>query len=996
MRTSEEIYHRVRWDPRLDPARFVLGVDLHGAEPKLVPLPAFVPGGDIPWHRVLFIEADGERVWDRATGADRLDTSAAGRVRARRLLGAPFFTARTPHVWHPVDGWVPAAVDRRTVPAVDRRTPAVVDGWVPAAATGAGPAERAGTLRVLTWNTLWDRYDADRLDTARRRPLLLDDLQRADADVIALQEVQRDLLERLLRAGWVRDGYTLCTDPAGRDVDDSGVLLLSRVPVLESGRHVLGPYKQVTAITVAGPVVVAAVHLTSDHAADGPARRAAELAELAGGLSGLDAPVVVAGDVNDGGDTPARRLGLRDAWIEAHGPDDRTATFDPVRNPLAAVGSLTGRASRLDRVLLRGGELSVLAAGLAGDVPRDGLFPSDHFAVVVDVTVGDRPVETVSARPTARTAVAWLPPRRLWPPVQQVRQAMDPQVERWPPHVNVLFGFLPEADFEDAAPHLAAAAAEVSPFEADLSGVRTFAHRDDATVWLDPAAAGPEPWAGLHRALQRRFPQCRGRAGGWTPHLTLGRASGPVTTRLAPATARVDRLTLLSRRGDEPMVPRAELLLGTGELRWLPDPEPPAPPAPPAAEPGAVLATLRAALPEAIVYLAGSRRLGCDLPGADLDLVAVLPTGTSAALPHQAGETPSSRTDTTLPDQSGATPPSGTGAAVPGRGGAGLVGGANTVPTGVIDVDGLRRRVADAVGPGWSVRPVTGARVPGLRLAGDGLAVDLVTVGSGGLPPDEAVKRRAELGEPSAVALSAVSDAEAVLAATATVPGFTGLARDVKAWARSRGLDSAPFGSLPGLAWVVLAARTAVDAGDLAPDELLRHFLGTWAAWDWSEPVSLTGAATVLTEAYPMMVLTPSSPVRICTGQVGQGLADLVVQELYQSWEGQPATPPHRRHRAWAVLTVEPVAGEPFEETIGRFRGRVRALLSALEEAGVTDAHAWPRPFTTGPAIREYAVGLGRRPPDATALAAILSPWLATLPGVRADRADGAAVPTLR
>ncbi|WP_203779598.1 DUF504 domain-containing protein, partial [Actinoplanes philippinensis] len=108
MRTSEEIYHRVRWDPRFDPARFVLGVDLHGAEPKLVPLAGFVPGGDIPWHRVLFIEADGERVWDRATGADLLDTSAAGRVGARRLLSAPFFTARTPHVWHPVDGWVPA------------------------------------------------------------------------------------------------------------------------------------------------------------------------------------------------------------------------------------------------------------------------------------------------------------------------------------------------------------------------------------------------------------------------------------------------------------------------------------------------------------------------------------------------------------------------------------------------------------------------------------------------------------------------------------------------------------------------------------------------------------------------------------------------------------------------------------------------------------------------------------------------------------------------
>lgn len=108
MRTSEEIYHRVRWDPRFDPARFVIGVGQRGAEPKRVPLPAFVPGGDIPWHRVLFVEADGVVVWDRASGVDHIDALAAGRVIGPRLLRPPFFAARTPHVWDPADGWRPA------------------------------------------------------------------------------------------------------------------------------------------------------------------------------------------------------------------------------------------------------------------------------------------------------------------------------------------------------------------------------------------------------------------------------------------------------------------------------------------------------------------------------------------------------------------------------------------------------------------------------------------------------------------------------------------------------------------------------------------------------------------------------------------------------------------------------------------------------------------------------------------------------------------------
>ncbi|GAA1651535.1 poly(A) polymerase [Actinoplanes couchii] len=995
MRTSEEIYHRVRWDPRLDPARFVLGVDVRAADAKRVPLPAFVPGGDIPWHRVLFIEADGERVWDRGTGVDRIDTTTAGRVREPRRLDAPFFTARTPHSW--TGGWVPAP---------------------------PGRSESVTTLRVLTWNTLWDRYDADLIDTARRRPLLLDLLERADADVIALQEVERGLLEQLLAAEWVRRDYTLCTDPAGKDVDDSGVLLLSRVPVLESARHVLGPYKQVTAITVGGPVVIAAVHLTSDHSADGAGRREVELSALGGGLAGMDVPVLVVGDLNDGSDTPSRRLGMRDAWAEVHGPDDETVTFDPIRNPLAAVGSLTGRGARLDRVLIRGAELNPLVTGLVGDAPVEGLCASDHYGVSVDVAVGDASMEDVAGRPaafsagwpaalpaprtTARSAVAWLPPRELWPAIQEVRRAHDPQFDRWPPHVNVLFGFLPEADFEEAATLLAGATAEIPPFQTTIAGVRSFTQRDDATIWLDPASSGSASWEAVHRAAQRRFPQCRDRAEGWTPHLTVGRDSKPSTTarvdhpgpstsatrdgragassaaaRVGPVTAWVDRLTLLSRRGDEPMVPRAEVMLGTGEVRWLPEgtgevrrpPEPPPEPLPP--EPvtvsvAGVIEEIRAAIPDGVVHLAGSRRLGCELPGADLDLVAVLPA-----------------------------------------------------------TAGLPERLAAA---GWSVRPVIGARVPGLRLSRSGLDVDLVTVfldgtgsssgtastrsfggaastGSfggaalagaggalGGVAVGDAVARRGELGDASAIALSAVSDAEAVLAATAGVPGFVPLARAVKGWARARGLDSAPFGGLPGVAWVVLAARTAIDArsaiddGGLSPAALLERFFETWAAWDWAEPVGLHGVAAGDFPSYPMTILTPSSPVRSCTDQVGSGIRDLLAQEMYQAWEGQAPTPPHRRHRDWAVVTVEPVSGELFDETVGRFRGRVRSLLTMLEEAGMVDVHAWPRPFTVTPVRRDYAIGLGRRPPPP----GLLANWSAGLPGVTLTQVDGGSVPTLR
>ncbi|MFB0633194.1 poly(A) polymerase [Streptomyces sp. AB3(2024)] len=961
MRTSEQLYHRVRWDPRFDPARFTLGLLQRGAAPKRVPLPSFVPGGDIPWHRVLFVEADDELVWDRATGVDRIDETRAGRVGDVRVLAAPFFTARTPHAWDPADD----------------------GGWRPAA---AGPAAcPPARVRLLTWNVLWDRYDAPHIATARRRPQLLAALMAADADVIALQEVEPALLALLLAEPWVREGYWLGTDPDGTDVADNGLLLLSRLPVREAGVHRLGRHKAVTAVTVdteGGPLVVAATHLSSDHSENGAGRREAELARIAEGLAVVDGGFALLGDFNDGraGDQgPAAALGLRDAWSEVHGPADDTPTFDPGVNPLAALGSLSGRAGRLDRILLRAaGGLRVRAAALRGDVPGpQGLFTSDHFGVEAAVEYGaaDAGAALSGVPVTARTAVAWLPPHDA--AVEELRRAHDPGADRWPTHVNLLFGFVPESSFEEALPLLAGAATATRPFTARLEGVHSFGHREEAALWLDPAAGtgGDVPWQELRRALLDRFPDCAGRADGWTPHLTLGRSGDPRraerewAARLGGgAPARVGSLAVLSRRGDGPMRVRATVALGTGEVRWIREAAPvslaeSAEPGgaaeasattgtdPAAGAAGRVGARIAAALPEGLVRTAGSRRMGCALPGADLDLVAVLP--------------------------------------------------------GAPDIAGVRARVEAALPEAERLREVTGARVPGLRLRASGLDVDLVVVAAGALEPARAVERGTELGEAAAVALSALGDADAVREAVgADHAAFARLAREVKAWARARGLDSAPFGGLPGLAWSVLAARTVRDCGERSAGALRREFFGTWAAWDWTRPVALDPGAPPLPGPDPVTVLTPSAPVRSCTGQVGPGMRDLLVRELYRAWElleEDPdgparllsAPPLHRRHAAWAVVDVRADAPREFEERLGRTRGRVRALLGALADAGVPDAHAWPRPFERTGTLARYAIGLGPAPPDAPALAALAGPWSAGLPGVKVTRAANGEVPGL-
>ncbi|CCH31286.1 RNA repair domain-containing protein [Actinosynnema sp. NPDC047251] len=892
MRTSEQVYHQIRWDPRLDPARFVLGVQQRGLPPKRVPLPTFTPGGDVPWHRVLFVEADGEAVWDRETGVDRVGESAAGRVRAPRLLNPSVFTASTPHAWDPARGWVPAE-----------------PGGTELGDAELGGAVSPAAVRVLTWNVLWDRYDRELVDTARRRPLLLAGLAAADADVIALQEVEPDLMALLLAQPWVRAGYALDVDPTAPDVDRTGVVVLSRLPVLAAGRLPLSAHKAVAAVVVAteaGPLVVAATHLTSDHTANGAGKRRAQLARIGEALAGVAGDVVLVGDFNDGTRRPAAALGLRDAWLEARA--DEPPTFDPVVNPLAAVSSLTGRAARLDRVLVRG-RLRCAVADLVGDRPVDGRYASDHFGVLATLAP-PASAGVLDVEPTPRTAVVWLP--GPWAEVERLRREHDPCADRWPAHVTLLFGFVPESDFERAAPLLADAVAELPPFQVRIDGVREF-KRD--VVWLDPAAGGAAPWTALHDAVRQRFPGCPTRDG-FTPHLTVGR-SRRAAEQVGARTDRVDEVVVLSRRGDGPMRPRFAVALGTGEVRWCAEEaDPPGPSLDAVAD--RVAGVLAAALGE--VHVVGSRRTGCALPDGDLDLITVA----SAA-------------------------------------------------------DAVAERVRVALPAASALRPVVGARSPGWRLDVGGLGVDL-TVAVAGNP----------------AAWSSLGDAEAVLAAVGDrVDRFRRLAREVKGWARARGLDSAPFGGVPGVGWAVLAARTVLDAGDGFDGGGLAEFFGTWAAWDWRDPIGL-GAVPERTGA-PVTIMTPAAPVRSCTEQVGPGFRDLLTAELYRAWEvveaggTDLATPPdlHRVHAAWAVVTVP-------HDRVGPVRGRLRALLTALETAGVADADAWPRPFERDRDAVRFAIGLGRRPPDVAELGRLVAGWRAGLTGVEVVRVANGDVPTLR
>lgn len=205
-------------------------------------------------------------------------------------------------------------------------------------------------------------------------------------------------------------------------------------------------------------------------------------------------------------------------------------------------------------------------------------------------------MDVATLPPVYKSAVAIIPPPEVWEPIQALRAAHDRAFERWPPHINLLYGFVKDegGNFEAAAEAATCALADMSPFMVQLAAFGAFAQGKGATLWLHPAAAPAAAPAALHARLAAAFPACAAARhgsgdGGYRPHLTVGQwsrseAAGAIAAATAswrPLTWEVAEVCLISRAGfDDPFEIRARVPLGAARLllRPLPPGVPPPPP----------------------------------------------------------------------------------------------------------------------------------------------------------------------------------------------------------------------------------------------------------------------------------------------------------------------------------------------------------------------------------------------------------------------------------
>ncbi|AWS43107.1 endonuclease/exonuclease/phosphatase family protein [Streptosporangium sp. 'caverna'] len=269
-------------------------------------------------------------------------------------------------------------------------------------------------MRVLTWNVWW-RFGP----WQARRQAIAATLGELDCDLIGLQEVWAEGQENL--AGWLADRLGMhwawtASDRPGRWHDrlgdttaDVGDAVLSRWPIIDSatlrlpaagGRDDGHQALHTLVDAPTRPVAFFTTHLNS--APHESAVRCAQVTALARFIAahqdGTAFPVVVTGDYNALPDSDEMRLlgGYRtapavpgqvllDAWEYAD-PAAPAATWDPA-NPHAA--QIHEPPGRIDYIHVGppgpGGLGHIRSVRRAGDRPVDGVWPSDHAAVLADL-----------------------------------------------------------------------------------------------------------------------------------------------------------------------------------------------------------------------------------------------------------------------------------------------------------------------------------------------------------------------------------------------------------------------------------------------------------------------------------------------------------------------------------------------------------------------------------------------------------------------------------
>ncbi len=126
------------------------------------------------------------------------------------------------------------------------------------------------------------------------------------------------------------------------------------------------------------------------------------------------------------------------------------------------------------------------------------------------------------------SAVVIIPPKEKWAPIQEIRKIFDRSINRWMPHITLLYPFRPINQYEDIEKALSEMCKNIKPFEISLKCFGYFSQgHQKYTIWLDPE---PNTFiTKLQAEILKIVPDCddvNRYKNGFKPHLSVGQIKG--------------------------------------------------------------------------------------------------------------------------------------------------------------------------------------------------------------------------------------------------------------------------------------------------------------------------------------------------------------------------------------------------------------------------------------------------------------------------------------
>jgi len=126
------------------------------------------------------------------------------------------------------------------------------------------------------------------------------------------------------------------------------------------------------------------------------------------------------------------------------------------------------------------------------------------------------------------SAVVIIPPKEIWVPIQKIRKLYDRQIDRWMPHITLIYPFKPINEFPTLKRKFSDICSKFSSFEISLKTFKYFNHEQQRyTLWLEPNPANLI--VDLQTEILKIIPECddvNNFKKGFIPHLSVGQIKG--------------------------------------------------------------------------------------------------------------------------------------------------------------------------------------------------------------------------------------------------------------------------------------------------------------------------------------------------------------------------------------------------------------------------------------------------------------------------------------